>query len=305
MKNKKMTLIGVLNEQWGNVFGQIKTSRNYVDDVISNLKSVLEDKFGISEKAFGALDQLWANIDNIYWKQQDEIAPFIKKFEQQGKRPEYATEMLLDSYFNEFKFEELEANFGETIELKVPGVVHYDYDWSCKCNTSAKFLGKRIGTPEETMGVNQQVFSFKMVGVNPAEIVLTEYEKSTKKICKRYVYRIYIKTGMNENKKFLLKEQFVASQCVKTSKLSQLGISQSDINWVNKKYNDIARKEGDKGTCVLGDNLMATVNGKNYVIATQYSQGSLGPEMAYNEIMKYLKPKYPKIKFWIDYGNMD
>jgi hypothetical protein len=195
MKTQKpLTLIGIINEQWGYNSVGIKTSRTYLDDVISNLKSTLEHKFRISEKAFGALDQLWTNIDNIYWKQQAEIASFIKKFEQEGKRPEYATKMLLDSYYKEFKFEQFDANFGETIEIRVPGAVRYNYDWTYKCNPSAKFISKRIETPKETMGVNEQIFSFKMVGVNPAEIELTEYEKSTKKICKRYVYRIYINT---------------------------------------------------------------------------------------------------------------
>lgn len=88
---------------------------------------------------------------------------------------------------------------------------------------------------------------------------------------------------------------------VKDSVLKKLGVSEDDIWEVKSICADIAMEVGDKGTCVIGGGLLA--NGKTIISA--YSQGNTGPERCYTEVKKYLAPKYPNIKFEIEWGNMD
>ena len=92
-----------------------------------------------------------------------------------------------------------------------------------------------------------------------------------------------------------------APRWIDADMMSQYGISSDDINYVVKAAKEIATEIGDSGTVVLGAAL--TVNGDE--IITAYSQGNIGPERIYTTIKKYLTPKYPKLSFNIEWGNMD
>jgi len=83
--------------------------------------------------------------------------------------------------------------------------------------------------------------------------------------------------------------------------LLRLGVSHEDILHCEKIADDVMKDEGDSGTCVVGAALLA--NGREVV--EPYSQGNTGPERIYKAVRDYLAPKYPKVKFEIQWGNMD
>ena len=96
-------------------------------------------------------------------------------------------------------------------------------------------------------------------------------------------------------------EAFAYAGCVNGAALRNLKVSEDDIQKVKDICEDIAKKVGDHGTCVINGGLLA--NGETIVYP--YSQGNTGPEKCYTEVKKYLEPKYPDIKFQIDWGTMD
>lgn len=184
-----------LQEQFGGMMGGFRTARTYFDDVMSNIKRSLEHKFHISEKSWSSLDKLWADIDKIYWSQQSEIAPFIKSFESKGKRAEYCSEAVIDKYYNEYKFTQADGKFGQYVNIKVPYIIHPDYVWFPKCNGSAKLINQEIQPRTDgNLGASVAAYKFRLVGVEPAEIELVNIQTSTKKIVKKYVYKIYVST---------------------------------------------------------------------------------------------------------------
>jgi hypothetical protein len=113
-----------------------------------------------------------------------------------------------------------------------------------------------------------------------------------KKLNKNMTLKKMVKNILNED---------VATKIVDTKYMQSLGISKPDVDEVLKIANKIANDMGDQGTCVLGGGLKA--NNNSFIKA--YSQGSLGPERIYNAVKQYLSPKYPKIKFEIEWGVMD
>lgn len=91
------------------------------------------------------------------------------------------------------------------------------------------------------------------------------------------------------------------TRCVNVGVLRQLGVSYEDINASIEIIREIAFLTGDQGSCVVGGGLKA--NGQ--IVITAYSQGNTGPERCYAKIKNYLSNQYPKIKFEIEWGNMD
>jgi len=91
------------------------------------------------------------------------------------------------------------------------------------------------------------------------------------------------------------------SHNIKFSALMKLGVSTEDMIAVEDIYNEVANRVGDSGSCVIGNGLFA--NGTK--VLDSYAQGSIGLEEIQQKVVKYLKPKYPEIKFRYDWGVMD
>jgi len=81
----------------------------------------------------------------------------------------------------------------------------------------------------------------------------------------------------------------------------EAGVTHPDLREVRRIYDETNREVGDAGSCVLGNSLK--VNGVEAVRSR--FQGSFALEIAQDKIMDFLKPKYPYIRFQVEYGRMD
>jgi len=114
----------------------------------------------------------------------------------------------------------------------------------------------------------------------------------------------------NLYKKQLSRYSDVNNNGINLNLMRQIGIGSKDITYVDQMASEIRKKVGDSGTCVLGDGLIARVKigprkFKDFEIIINYSQGNLGPEGIYEKVLNYLEPKYPNIKFLIEWGFTD
>ena len=102
-------------------------------------------------------------------------------------------------------------------------------------------------------------------------------------------------------KEIILQESKASNFAIDWKALRRLSFEEEDVEEIEDIINKIDKRVGDKGTCVLGGGLYANGN----QIIKPWTQGNLGPEEAYDKVKKYLEKIYPRVKFVIQYGNMD
>ena len=66
---------------------------DYSDQVRSFLVSILMDERGVSEKSFAQLDELQAEVDEL-WGSESEIGVILTRFKAQGSRPRFCAEYI-------------------------------------------------------------------------------------------------------------------------------------------------------------------------------------------------------------------
>ena len=91
------------------------------------------------------------------------------------------------------------------------------------------------------------------------------------------------------------------SNYVNRKNLTDVGISDFDINLIEDIYISIANKTGDMGSCVLGNAIV--IEDKDCI--TSYAQGSIGIEKIKNVVLTFIGIKYPDLYITYKWGNMD
>lgn len=253
-------------------------------------------------------------------KMSDVILPYIKEKVDSNSLTQNSDDMLRDEYqqsaFNRFKKGYMDE---QTIKLK--NIIR---EIITELNPD---IMRQMGFGKEMDNVQKGLCPICGKKIDPKTEFKDDLSRREFKIsglCQKCQDSTFNSEELDEYtikpKKRTIKENYIdfdkivyndfRSNGINIKKMREIGIKSEDIFKTQQIADEVKKRVGDSGTCVVGEYLVARIKKGNKkfvdeVIIQNYSQGNLGPEEIYNKVIKFLGPKYPDIHFYIEWGNMD
>lgn len=250
---------------------------------------------------------------DILNKMSDVILPYIKEKVDSNSLTQNSDDMLRDEY-QESAFNRFKKGYMDEQTTKLKKIIK---EMITELNSD---IMRQMGFGKEMDNVQKGFCPICGKKIDPKTEFKDDLSRREFKIsglCQKCQDSTFNEKELDEYaikpKRKTIKEAYddFGSNGVDSRRMMEIGIKSQDIQKVNQIADEVKKRVGDIGSCVLGEYLIARIQipyGKKFIdakIIRNYSQGNLGPEEIYQKAIDYLAPKYPNIHFYIEWGRMD